>query len=218
MIITPNHNTRSVGPTLLLAAAVAQAQAQVTAGAHLIDVGGEVLVRVAQQVALECAGGDGEQHLLVHHVVAPARIQAVEEPRAPVRVALAVREPFAEEAVAPRHAVHRRDRRRQRLPDLGRERRRDALVGIHAQHPVVLRLLDGELLLRPVAEPLLLHHPGAELCGDLGRPVGAAGVNHHDLVGERQALQARGDVVLGVARDDDGGERDASGQEGFSYN
>ena len=39
-----------------------------------------------------------------------------------------------------------------------------------------------------------------------------------DLVGERHALQARGDVVLGVARDDDGGERDASGQEGFSYN
>src|SRR5918996_937023 len=38
---------------------------------------------------------------------------------------------------------------------------RDALVGVEAQHPVVARLLDRELLLPPEAQPLLLHHARA---------------------------------------------------------
>ena len=71
-------------------------------------------VGVVHQVALERAGRDREQHLLVHEVVAPARVHAVEKARAPVGVALAVREPAAEEAVAPRHAVDRRHRRGER--------------------------------------------------------------------------------------------------------
>ena len=122
------------------------------------------------QVALERARRHREQHFLVHQVVAPARVHAVEEARAPVGVALAVREPAAEEAVAPRHAVHRRDRRGERRLDRLRELGRDALVGVEAQHPVVARLLDRELLLAAEAEPFLLHHARALARRELGVP------------------------------------------------
>src|SRR5918999_1403296 len=81
----------------------------------------EVVGGIVHEVAGERAGGHRVEHLLVHQIIAPARVQAVEEARAPVGVALAVREPAAEEAVSPRHAVHRRDRRGERLLDAGGE-------------------------------------------------------------------------------------------------
>ena len=155
-----------------------------------LEVGGEVVGRVVHQVAFERAGRDRVEHFLVHQVVAPARVHAVEEARAPVGIALAVREPAAEEAVAPRHAVDRRDRRRRARAGCSPRARRDALVGVEAEHPVVLRLLDGELLLAAEAEPFLLHHARAAPRRDLAVASVEAGIDHDDLVDEREALEA----------------------------
>src|SRR5688572_6376657 len=172
-----------------------------------VEVRRQVVRGVMHQVALERAGRDREQYFLVHQVVAPACIHAVEEARAPVGIALAVREPAAEETVAPRHAVHRRDRRGERgLDGLG-EIGRDVLVGVQAQHPVMARLLDRELLLHAEAEPFLLHHARASALGDLDGAVGRPRVDDYDLVDEGEAVEAGLEHGRGVARDEDRGER-----------
>src|SRR5512134_2988639 len=171
-----------------------------------LEIGGEVVVGLVHQVALERAGRHREQHLLVHEVVAPARAQAVEKARAPVGVALAVGEPAAEEAVAPSHAVHRRRRRGERALDRLRELGRDALVGVEAQHPVVARLLDRELLLAAEAEPFLLHYARALALRELRSAIARRRIDDHDLVDEREAVEAWLEDRGGVARDEDGRE------------
>ncbi len=179
-----------------------------------LEIGREVVGGIVQQVAFQRAGRDREQHLLVHQVVAPARVLAVEEARAPVGIALAVRQPAPEEAVAARHAVDGRNRRGESRADARRELGRDALVGVDAQHPVVLRLLDRELLLAAEAEPFLLHHARAAVARDLDRAVAARRIDEHDLVGEREALETGIEDGGGVAGDEDGRKRGAgrSGQ------
>src|SRR5207302_10243768 len=120
---------------------------------------------------------------------APARAQPVEEPRAPVGIAFAVRKPAPEEAVAARHAIYRGHGRGERLRDARRELGRDALVGVEAKHPVVLCLVDRELLLAPEAEPLLLHDARVVAPGDVERAVAGIRIDDQDVVGELQALQ-----------------------------
>src|SRR6266404_4880005 len=65
-----------------------------------IEVRREVVRGVVHQVALQRAGRHGIQYFFVDQVVAPARVHAVEEARAPVGIALAVRQPPPEKAVA----------------------------------------------------------------------------------------------------------------------
>src|SRR2546426_8643794 len=55
-----------------------------------LEVPREVVRGVVQQAALQRAGGHGVQYFLVDQVVAPARVHAVEQARAPVGVALAI--------------------------------------------------------------------------------------------------------------------------------
>ena len=118
-----------------------------------------------------------------------------------------MRKPAPEEAVAARHAIYRRHGRGERLRDARRELGRDALVGVEAKHPVVLCLVDRELLLAPEAEPLLLHDARAVAPGDLERAVAGIRIDDQDLVGELQALEAGIEHRGGVARDQHGRER-----------
>ena len=74
----------------------------------LREVGVERLGRRVQQVAGERGHRAVGDDVLVHRVVGPARAAAVEQAHVPVGIAFAVREPAAEEAVAPRHRVGRR--------------------------------------------------------------------------------------------------------------
>ena len=76
------------------------------------------------------------------------------------------------------------------MPDARRELGRDALVGIDAQHPVVLCLIDRELLLPAETEPFLLHDARAVARRDLVRRVARGGVDHQDFIGEAEALEA----------------------------
>ena len=74
--------------------------------------------------------------------------RAVEEPHVPVGIALAVREPAAEEAVAAGHRVDGAARaRRSSATIAARSCVAHPLVGVEAQHPVVRGLRDRELLL-----------------------------------------------------------------------
>src|SRR5438046_1328434 len=87
------------------------------------------------------------------------------------------------------------------------ERRGDGLVGVEAQHPVVLRLVDRVLLLLAEAEPFLLHEARAVAPRDFRGAVAASGIDDHDLVGEGEALEAGREDRRGVASDQDGRER-----------
>ena len=71
----------------------------------LRDVLVERFGRRVQQVAGEPRPPPRRRDVLVHGVVAPARVAAIEQAHVPVGIAFAVREPAAEEAVAARHRV-----------------------------------------------------------------------------------------------------------------
>src|SRR6185295_9560351 len=120
---------------------------------------------------------------------------------------LAVREPAAEEAVTARHAVHRRARRGELALDRGGELRGYAFVGVEAQHPVVLGLLDRELLLAAEAEPLPMHHARTFALRELARAVGRSRVDHDDFIDESKAVEAGLEDCGGVAGDENGRER-----------
>jgi hypothetical protein len=91
--------------------------------------------------------------------------------------------------------------------DLVAQRVGDALVGVDAHDPFVLRGADRELLLRDVAGPVALDHARSERCGELARPVRRVRVDHEDLVAERERAQALAEPVLLVHRDDAGADR-----------
>ena len=77
----------------------------------LRDVVVDRLGRRVQQVAGEPHDRPVGDDVLVHRIVGPARAPAVEQAHVPVRIAFAVREPAAEEAIAARERVRRRRRR-----------------------------------------------------------------------------------------------------------
>ena len=92
--------------------------------------------------------------------------------------------------------------------------RAEAVAAVAARYavalsPAVAGLIDRELLLPAEAQPFLLHHARAAARGDVGRAVARGRVDDHDLVDERQALEALIEHGGGVARDEDGGDRGA---------
>src|SRR3982750_3707080 len=114
----------------------------------LCDVTLERLRRCVQQIPFESADWPLGDHALVYRIVAPPRAAPVEQAGNPVGVALAVRQPAAEKTVAARKRIRgmrwlaRGEERADRLA----QRRRQALVGVEAEHPVMARLLHCELL------------------------------------------------------------------------
>ena len=68
-------------------------------------------------------------------------------------------------------------------------------------------LFERPVLLRDVAGPLVVQHAGRVLARDLDGAVAAAGVDHHDLVAPREALEAGADVALFVDADHRGRDR-----------
>ena len=143
-----------------------------------------------QQVTFQASDRCIGHHPLVDRIVAPVRVAAVEQPQRPVGIALAVPQPAAEEAVAARELVGLETRRPQFLEDACAQGVAHALVGIHAQHPVVACLADRELFLPAEAKPVLVHNLGIETAGDVEGGVLAARVHDHDFAGERAASQA----------------------------
>ena len=93
-------------------------------------------------------------------------------------------------------------RAREPFPQRERERRRERLVGVERDHPVVLGLVEREVLLLDVSGVGPPQHAGAGALREGLAVVAAALVDHDDrLVGPGERIEAALDVVRVVARD-----------------
>ena len=90
-----------------------------------------------------------DDHVLVHRVVGPARAPPVEQAHVPVGIALAMREPAAEKAVAARECERGGRGAAASARESRAELRRHALVGVEAQHPIVRRVRHREFFCGP---------------------------------------------------------------------
>ena len=88
--------------------------------------------------------------------------------------------------------------------DLGGERLRHPLVRVDGEDPIGAHEVERTLLLYAEPPPILAHHDvRAGLAGELRGTVGAAAVDHDDLVAEPKHPEALGNVRLLVLRDDE---------------
>ena len=97
-----------------------------------------------------------------------------------------------------------------RLADRRFQLGRYALVRVEAQHPIVARFRDREILLRAVSEPGLSQHPGAGAVSDFYGIIAAAGIDDEALRREARGAKAVGDLASGVVRDDENARRKSS--------
>jgi hypothetical protein len=169
---------------------------------------GEIAIGEVLEVLREHAHGAVGLHGLVDVPRHPPRAAAIVETQ--LIVGIPVRRPNP----SPKMPGHPRDSTAgdsrvggQRGPDFSRELRRDALVGIDRQNPVVRRLGCGEVLLLGVAWPVADDHARAGGAGAGDRVVRAAAVNHQHLGRPGDRRHAGLDVGGFVARDDRDGHR-----------
>jgi hypothetical protein len=95
--------------------------------------------------------------------------------------------------------------------DLLAQPRRDALVRVEGQHPVVRGGVERRVAAGHEPGPgTALHHACAGRFGDRARAVVRAPVHDQDLVAEADAVERAGEVLFFVEGDDDRGERDHS--------
>ena len=116
-----------------------------------------------------------------------------------------MRKPAPEKTIAPCHRVRTRRGQpcREQVADGSRERRRHPLVRVDAQHPVVRRCADSELLLRAEAPPCGFDHPRAAAAGDLYGIIAAARIDDERFRGKRRGSKTRRELCAGVLRDHD---------------
>jgi hypothetical protein len=96
------------------------------------------------------------------------------------------------------------------LPDLGRELRRNPLVGIDFEDPVTVAGVDPSMATRSLALPGTLDEPLCEAASDLARPVTAAVEDNDDIVGKTETGEAFGQLPLFVMNYNQGGEAGSS--------
>ena len=90
-----------------------------------------------------------------------------------------------------------------RLLDLRRQRRADPLVGVDREHPVALRERQRLVELPPETVEGVKADAGSPALGDPHGVVVAAGIDHHALVAERDAVETVRNVRRFVLGDDD---------------
>ena len=93
-----------------------------------------------------------------------------------------------------------------RRTDLVAQGRGHTLVGVDAQHPVMARSIDGELLLRRMSGPIAFHHPRAQRRGALARRIAGVRVDDHDLVAPGERGEALVDALRFIERDHAGAD------------
>ena len=188
------------------AARVQRLRHQIRVAAHAGEVVREAAVREVLEVSAQALHASADARVLVDLVAAPAAAPAVEQAHQPVRVGVAVAQEAAEIVGDARHrpAGSTGEARRAQGADLVPQLRAQTLIGIQTQHPLVLRAIDRELLLRAVTGPVALDDPGAEGGGAFARAVGGMRVDDQDLVAEAQRAQARLDAVSLVVSNDAG--------------
>jgi hypothetical protein len=111
-------------------------------------------------------------------------------------------------AIAKATAAGRRD---ERGANRSAELRGDALVGIEAEHPVVRRVRDCEVLLRTESLPRLHEHARAAAPGDFHGIIAAARIDDDDFTGKRRRREAILELAGRVARNHTKAQRKLSG-------
>ena len=94
---------------------------------------------------------------------------------------------------------------RQSVVDLAAQFRRDALIGIDKDHPILGRLRMSKGFLIAVSRPCPLDHPVRVAPANLQSSVRAKGVHDHDFVAPAQAFKACANVFFFVEANHDGG-------------
>ena len=135
---------------------------------------------------------------------------APEQATEPGRVAAAAADPGVAEVVLAAQAVEAVGvvRPPQLAFDLGAQLRREALVGVEHEYPVVgeATALQAGRALAGVVDEGLLQHPHTTRLGALGGAVGAEGIEHQHVVAEGDGIEAGVDLRRLVVGEDGDGE------------
>ena len=176
---------------------------QIRVPLHRLEMMRDVAIGVVLDLALERAGPSLDGHRLVHVPLDPPARAAVVEAELEVRVPVGGANPPAEVPRHPRNpvALVRRLALEPGL-DLAGQRRRDPLVGVQREDPVVPGERGRVVLLRAVARPVPHEHPVGVPPRDLDRAIGAARVHDDDVVGPGDRVQGPAQVRLLVPGDD----------------
>src|SRR5581483_2775723 len=167
------------------------------------DLIAQVLERVMLEIVRELRRRSVDLHRFMDVAALPPAGPAVVEAHLVVGIEVRRPDPAAEMKRDARHAIAAMARlAREDRCDFAGERRRDALVGVEREDPVVRRLVGGEILLIDVAGPRAREHAHAAAARDRHRSIRAAGVDDEDLVGPGGGIDRRADVFLFVERDD----------------
>src|SRR5690606_28815624 len=171
----------------------------------LVERIGQRVDRVVHEQPVEDGRGSIMDEALVDHVVAEAR------PAPPEQAHHAVAQPVTEPQRLPGEAraapdpegvgvARRADGRQDGIPQAWR----DDLVGIDGEDPVARGKIERAVLLPAETGPVGLHrHAGSGGPRERDGVVGAARVDHDDLVGEVDGAQAALQAVRLVERDED---------------
>ncbi len=162
-----------------------------------------------QQIAAERHdfGAEAIQRFM-HQIIVIAVTRAFVQAHHPIGIPTAVAHKTPEEVVTPGDTVDNAALRRvQYLENSRFQFRRNALVGINHQHPVVSGVILCALALNAIASPVgIAIDPRAEATGQLDGIVGTAGVQHHHFIRPAYRRQAIGEQVGGVFGDHHDGE------------
>ena len=91
--------------------------------------------------------------------------------------------------------------------DLDGQGLRHPFVGVDLQHPVTSAGFDAGVAALALLGPIALDQAADETGRNFLRVIGALVEQHDNLVGEREAFQAVGDLMALIADADDGGKR-----------
>ena len=172
------------------------------------DVIGNVAVGVVLKIVPQRRRPSSRQlHRLVHALAVEPPDAAIVEAQLIVRIPVRAADPASEIVRHARHAeaadvgpgAHD-------LLDFGCQRRRNALVGIDGQNPVVGGDGGGVVPLRAVPFPVVDDDARGEALGERHRLVRAVGVDDDDFVGPFDGLEGALDICGFVAGDDRDGQ------------
>ena len=143
-----------------------------------------------QQIATERSDQSLSQHFFMHSVLRPARMAAVKEAQAHVRITLAMTQITTKEAVATRKSVSGVALREQSSKNIFPQALTYSLIRIYTQNPVVTRLLNGKLFLLAETSPVAMNDARAEALCQFYSTILAPRIDDNDLITEGQTIEA----------------------------
>ncbi|MEN9357700.1 MAG: Lipopolysaccharide heptosyltransferase 1 [Pseudomonadota bacterium] len=153
------------------------------------QIGFQRFRRIMQQIPVQGRWRHIGQHLFMDNIVRPTCVATVEKPQAHVRITFAMPQITPQKTVTTCKPVDRMRGIAQRRQQADSQVLTHPLIGIHTQHPVVTRLLNGKLFLAAKPAPVTMNHPCAALTGNAERFIRTARIHHDDLIAKSQAVE-----------------------------